>query len=606
MRRIDSEADEPGAVSLKDLTDDSHSQVRAGLDPASPVRRLVFVWVGLLISLFAAFPYAALTGFQGTEAYFLLHQDLPVAALCVAMTAFVGRVDTGWLLQWGARLGPPSAGKVLALALLCGIAGVLGMWLAFGGYTLSLDEFMANFDARIFAHGQLMAPVDDAWQPFIAALQPMFLLPVPDNDLWVSCYLPVNAAMRALGEVAHCDWLVNPLLTAFSVVAVWGVARRLWPERPSLALGAAALLASSAQLVVMSMTAYAMPGHLAFNLAWLWLFLRGGRLGHAGALVIGFLATGLHQLAFHPMFAAPFVLQLWLDRRWRLAGLYTLAYAAIGLFWIEYWSIEMRLMGEAAEDARQLGGGWFIERAGEVLSSAMNFGALGAMSESLFRFVTWQNPLTAPLTVLGGVAAFRAKGHMRALALGVLLTILAMLVLEPTQTHGWGYRYLHGLLGSCCLLAVWTWTELTDAIAPSRRAAAQGAFALTCVLSMLVLTPLRTWQAWRYVRPYAAASAQIQAAKAQVVIVDHEGTPGFDAGTVVRNDPYLQQGPKVMELSYMDAGMVRQVCSHYSVQVFTAHDAARAGIDTVNLITEPRVARLRALMKQLNCGRPTP
>ena len=91
-----------------------------------------------------------------------------------------------------------------------------------------------------------------------------------------------------------------------------------------------------------------MPAYLAFNLAWLWLFLRGGRLGHGAAIAVGFLAAGLHQVLFHPLFVAPFVWQLWLDRRWRLAAVYTLAYAAICGFWIEFPQLELRWLGEAA------------------------------------------------------------------------------------------------------------------------------------------------------------------------------------------------------------------------------------------------------------------
>ena len=41
-----------------------------------------------------------------------------------------------------------------------------------------------------------MAPIDPAWRAYATALQPMYMLPLPD-DVWASSYLPVNAAMRA-------------------------------------------------------------------------------------------------------------------------------------------------------------------------------------------------------------------------------------------------------------------------------------------------------------------------------------------------------------------------------------------------------------------------
>ena len=570
---------------------------------AAPFDRLTIVWLKTAACLSVGFVYAWRVKQGGAETFFFWNQDLPVLGLMVVFTAALALAPTRGLARL--RLAWSPLAWVYGLAAVGAAAGVLGARWLFGGYTLSLDEFMANFDARIFASGRLMAPVAPQWQPFVPALQPLFTLPLPTHALWASAYLPVNAGLRAAALRVGAEAWVNPLLSGFSVVALYRIGQRLWPGEPRIGLIAAGLMGTSAQLILMSMTAYAMSAHLAFNLAWLWLFLRGGRLGHAGALLVGLLATGLHQLVFHPLFAAPFVLQLWLDRRWRLAALYTLGYAAIGLFWTEYWRLAMHLAGVPEAGPGQFGGGWLLDRL-VLLVSAIRFDNLGEMGQTVMRFVTWQNPLTAPLALAGTIAATRAKGHLRALVLGVVLTLVAMLILEPTQVHGWGYRYLHGLLGSVALIAAWSWVRLTAALAPARRDVAGGGLILACAVSLLALTPLRAWQAWRYVAPYAAANARIQAATAPVVIVDHEGSPGFDPGTVVRNDPLLLAGPKVMQLSYLDAGMVRTVCAGGDVQVFDGRDAARLGIDTEDVPLDPQVPALRALMKELHCGQPMP
>ena len=569
---------------------------------AAPFGTLVFVWLPTIILLLGASAYRLKFAPYSTDTYYLVHQDLLVLGLELAVTVVLGLASGLGSARFGALFARSPRAWACGLAVLVGVIGVIGAPFVFEGYTLSLDEFLANFDAQIFASGQLMAPVSEQWQPFASALQPMYLLPTPDDSVWASSYLPVNAALRALASLAGLEGWVNPLLSAASVALVYAVARRLWPGRPGLALAAAALLASSSQLVVTSMTAYAMPGHLALNLAWLWLFLRGGRLGHAGAVLVAFLATGLHQLIFHPLFAAPFVLQLWLDRRWRIASLYTIAYALIGLFWIEYWQLELRLVGISPEAAHSVGGGWFLDRIAEILAQ-FRWEALSIWGQSLVRFVTWQNPLTTPLALIGLLAAVRAKGNLRALALGVVLTLAAVLVLVPSQTNGWGYRYLHGLLGSICLLATWSWARLTDGLSASRRATAAGGFALACAISLLVLTPLRTWQAWRYCHPYAVAEAQIRSARTQVVIVDHEMTPGFDAGTLVRNDPFLRGGPKVMELSSMDEDMLRELCSRYSVAMFDGRNAAADGVDVVPFTSPAEVKALRALVAKLECAK---
>ncbi|HVN00077.1 MAG TPA: hypothetical protein VMT68_07665 [Caulobacteraceae bacterium] len=572
---------------------------------AAPFGKLTVNWLKICAVLLIGAVYAARPSDRVAEAYFFWRHDLPVLIAMVLATAALGWPAAQRLLS---RRWPALSARliVLALAAVCLVVGSVGSTLVFDNYTLSLDEFMANFDARIFARGDLMAPIAPTWQPFAPALQPMFDLPVPEGDYWASAYLPVNAGMRALGRIGGVEWLVNPLLSAFSIVATWAVARRLWPDRPDRALIAAALLGTSAQLIVMAMTAYSMPGHLAFNLAWLWLFLRGGRLGHAAAIVVGLFATGMHQLLFHPVFAAPFVLQLWLDRRWTLAAVYTLAYAVIGVFWVEYWQIELRLLGESQEDAGSLGHGWLVERTLDVLNG-VRIDNIGAMGESLMRFVTWQNLLAAPLAVIGGVAAFREKGHLRALALGVILTLIAMLILMPTQTHGWGYRYAHGLLASACLIGAVAWSQLTDGLPPGAQAAARGGLVVASLVSLLVLAPIRAWQAWSYVRPYDLADRQIRTAPAKVVIIDHEGPLGFNPGTVVRNDPFLGPGqPKVMQLSYMNEALMRQVCAMGAIEVFGGANAAAAGIDTAASRPEPQVVRLRVLMARLRCGTPMP
>jgi hypothetical protein len=313
----------------------------------------------------------------------------------------------------------------------------------------------------------------------------------------------------------------------------------------------------------------------------------------------------MHQLLFHPMFAGPFILQLWLDRRWRLASVYTVAYLGIGLFWTEYFQLQMRLVGIPPQDAHSVGGAWMVDRLNEVLAK-FRFENIGAMGLSLVRFVTWQNPLMAPLALAGAAAAWRTGGVLRALILGIVLTLVAMLILVPSQTHGWGYRYMHGLLGSVALLAAWTWGRLTDVLPAERRKASEAAFAVAAALSLVVLTPIRAWQAHSYIAPYARANARIHEAPAQVVIIDNVGNPGFDPGTVVRNDPWLRRWPKVMQLFYMDPDMVRAVCARYSVLIYDGRNAAADGVDTEPVVAPPGYPSLRPLLEQLRCGRQMP
>jgi hypothetical protein len=145
---------------------------------------------------------------------------------------------------------------------------------------------------------------------------------------------------------------------------------------------------------------------------------------------------------------------------------------------------------------------------------------------------------------------------------------------------------------------------LTDALPAPRRAGAAGALAIACAISLLLMTPVRAFQAWRYVAPYAAANAAIQHASADVVLIDHASAVLFDMGTVTRNDPFLVHKPQVMALGYLNEALLRQLCATHSVAVFDGSSAAQFGINTIPWQSSPGVVRLRQVMAELNCGRP--
>ena len=127
--------------------------------------------------------------------------------------------------------------------------------------------------------------------------------------------------------------LLNPLLAALGAVALFDIAQRLFPGSRSAQLVALLLYGTSAQVLISAMTPAAMTGHLALNLVWLALYLRGTRASHAMAIGIGFLAIGLHQVVFHPLFAAPFIDHLRRRGEWRTAAAYLGRILSFLLFW---------------------------------------------------------------------------------------------------------------------------------------------------------------------------------------------------------------------------------------------------------------------------------
>jgi hypothetical protein len=499
----------------------SHPSAVSVPPPQSPqpgdalARALRFSAISLLV---LAVPLLLVDGRNLTWRFFHEQDAAPLLAIAAGYAALAIRFP-GLVRPMFER--PPRWLTPLIMLLVVLIAAT-GVFAVFGGYALTRDELLANFDADFLRRGQLIAPVPGEWLAYADALQPAFMLAVPGGAGWTSAYLPGNAAIRALIGLFVDPAFTGALLAGGAIVALHGIGRRLFPDRPAATLVAVTLLATSSQLLVTAMTPYAMTAHLALNLIWLWLFLRNDRVGDAGAAVTGFVATGLHQIIFHPLFVAPFILDLMIGKQWRRAAFFTVAYAGIGLFWASYWQIALSLSGLNGVDggaADNSGLPYIIDSVSGVLG-AFNPAGVGLMILNLLRFTAWQNPLLLPLALLGVAAIRRGDGIARPLALGVLLNLAAMLVLLPYQGHGWGYRYLHGFLGSLCLLAAYGWLAIPEGLYRQR---ARAAFLLSGVAAVLLLLPLHMKQAHDFVRPYRTAHAMIARAPVDIVLVDGTG-----------------------------------------------------------------------------------
>lgn len=525
----------------------------------------------------------------GLEVVMFRFQDFAVLLLAIAaMLALAFRPAALPAIRL-----PRPAILVPALALAVLAATGAGTWLVFGDTPVTRDEILADFDAMFIARGLLIAPVPVEWRSFTAALMPQFMLPVPAEVGWLSGYLPGNAALRAVGALTvGVEW-TNPALAAISILALYRIGRRLWPDAPGAALAATLLMASSAQFLVMTMTPWSMSAHLALNLLWLWCFLRADRRGDAAAFLCGFLATGLHQLAFHPLFAAPFIVHLWTSRQRRRAIAYAIAYAAIGLFWASYWQIVLTGVGAQVAPAESGALASLTDRAFGLIA-AMDLTAFSNMSFNLLRFLAWNNIVLVPLALLAWPAIRRSEGIARPLAAGVLLTVVAMLVLMPWQGLGWGYRYLHGLIGSVCLLASYGW--IATAGEGRRR---HFALAAGMAMSLVVTLPMQLKFAHVYASPRTRVSALIARTPADIVII----VPAMDLyDDQIRNAPDLSNRPLIMDLRRLDAARLRHLCSRYRVALFDIRAGMRVGNPAV---ASPAVIARRSTPSSLaRCGAP--
>ena len=530
---------------------------------------------------------------QSLSDYFFKVQDAPVLVISLGLLLIfrVLKRPAGEARRFGLL---DNAYTPAALCLMMFVVAAVGWPLVFARHPLSLDEFWATFDAAIFKQGVLAAPISPANRPYALALQPVWRLASQGDTVWASSYLPVNAAVRGLLGRIGLDGCAGGFWIVAGAAAMYGVARRLWPQRRDAALVALLLVATSSQVLVTAMTPYAMSGHFALNMIWLLLFLQRKWWSLPAALAVGAAACGLHQLIFHLLFVAPFIAELWLGRRFRAAAFLTLGYAAVSLFWMSYWAWMLPAVGAAAPASHDVGASGFVQHVIELLQD-FSPGAAALMAENLVRFIAWQNPLFLPLLLAGGGAALRTSGPLRPLLLGTGLTLAAVFVVMAYQGHGWGYRYLAGHLGGLALIAAGAWVALTaETPATGAWRGASTVLLVSCAVSVFVLLPIHALQAHAFEHPYARAEAAIYASRADVVLVDGTGLSfGQD---LVQNDPFLRRRPQVMLLPALTPPLLHQLCLTHSWALFGDREARAAGLSPAPDAPGPETQAARAVL----------
>ena len=428
---------------------------------------------------------------------------------------------------------------------------LVGHYIVLAGYDMSRDEQMATFDAAVLGSGRLVEPLPAFWHDHSTALNLTFMIPAEQRAAWISSYLPGNAVLRALAGSIVTSAMTGPLMTGLGAIALWGCGSRIWPEDREARTVALILYLGSAQIVITGMTAYAMPAHLTLNLIWLWLFLRRAWWADLIALLVGFAAVGLHQPLMHPLFAGPLLfLLVFRDPQWRRAAFFAVGYAAIGVFWLSWPNWTWALVQASADTTQPSGVDYFTRLATTVRH--VSAAGLIDMIANILRFAAWQHLLLVPLLIIGIKIAHRDR-LAGALAAGVILTVIVMTVILPYQGHGFGYRYLHGLIGNCILLAIYGWKSL---------AAEQGRWRAIFIRSSLagfaIMLPLQMWMANAFYAPAATASQTIGALDADFAILGAEDVPF--AADLVYNSPKLDNRPVRLLREEIDPALATAIC----------------------------------------------
>lgn len=524
--------------------------------------RLVIVLLAISISTL----YLLLRDPIWQSSFFLLQrQDLILILILVhlLLLRWIQRPVAHPLARWA--LTPWQKAGILLILFLITWGG---HYAVFAGHQISRDERMAEFGAMVYASGRTFWEVPEFWQGNLEALNTMFTAVLPGEVGWSSGYLPVNSMFRALMARLGDPHLTGPVLVCIALLSLWSVARRFWPDDPRPVLFVTILFLASGQIVFTAMTAFAMTAHLALNLLWLALFLRGERLSTAAALGVGFLATGLHQAVFHPLFVAPFLWLLLRGREWGRLAVFCAGYAVILSFWFAWPRLAILMSGIDLQATKQVSAvavaaqGWqdYLASIPPLRLFTDTWAALGTMADNILRAMSWNHFLLLPLVLLALRLFWRSDRMVRALTVGLLLPILLATLVIPWQGQGWGYRYIHQVMGNAILLAGFAFAWLLAQGFVSARGVA-----LTAALGIGLVLPVQAWLVRDMLGRYAEADRFIASLDVDVVVIDDPAAP-FGSDFVV-NRPDLSNRPLRVQLSEVRMLRLIEICQGESVAV---------------------------------------
>jgi hypothetical protein len=416
-----------------------------------------------------------------------------------------------------------------------------------------MDEYFAHYQALVYSSGAAAVPVPAEWADYRLALFHRFLGFLMGGESWFSPYLPIHPLLRAPFILLGAPEILNIAAVAGSIVLIGAIARRIFPNEPWAPLVAALLMAGSAQVLVVGMSAYAHSLLLFFNMAWLALFLSERRW--AGLLLpwVGVIALGLHWVHYHLMFAFPFFLYMLIKRQWRWL-LYVCPIYALAFLIFSNWhrTAELFISGQGILDFLDWGTSYLkFASAHAAKNSAWGYNFIAGIA-NIPRLFAWQHLLALPLIVIALVHWKSLPPVIKILAVGCAITLVVRLWGTPNTGHEWGYRYFHNMLGNLVLLAVAGLIYLRQGLSPDWQPRLTRMLCWSSVISLFIFVPIRFAQVNEFIRPYAQASAYLESLPQEVVIIDTASI--YIGQDLVRNDPWLRNRPLLMDGDKLTAG----------------------------------------------------
>jgi len=374
------------------------------------------------------------------------------------------------------------------------------------------------------------------WRDYHSALKVPYEMYNENRGYWASGFLPGFASLDYVFSLVNLSWALSPTLAALSILLLASVARRTFPDHPTLAGNLAILLlALSPQFLAMAMTKFAWTAHLCGTLLWVWLLIHPNRLLFLLTPILGALLIGLHQPHVHPLVAAPFVLRLLYSRQWK-PFIWFAAWYLIGAWaWYQVFVILRPVMLASASGL-----------VNPIPVHAADFSIIPILLSLIFAafhaatLFAWTTPVLVPFLGMFLLTWKQQPAVVRDGFLAVCLTFFFYLFFPHPQGHGWGFRYLHSAYGLLALAAAGgAWMLCRE----GWNGRVSKAILAAIAFSLLVQIPYRAHEIRTMVRPLALTWNYISTRPTDFVIV--QTSEFWYSWDLIRNDPWLKQRPLI-------------------------------------------------------------
>jgi hypothetical protein len=356
----------------------------------------------------------------------------------------------------------------------------VGAVVVYHDYPLSMDEYAAVFQSKIFASGHLFAqlPHDLIDWLVVRGFNGSFLLVSPDTGRAIENYWPGFALLLAPFEFLSVPWLCNASLAGLAIFLVYWITMEITGDRRAAGWAMLFTVASGA-FIADAVSYYSMQAHLTANLLFAALLIKPTRYRTLSAGLVGSFALILHNPVPHTLFAIPWIAAMAMqrDQRRYLPAL-ILGYlpgAAVGLGWLMFRS-------DIASPAHGVSA---MSGVVDGIFAWPDATMLNMRAAALAKMWLWAVPCLFVLALLGRLR-HRGNRHARLLMQSAVLTFIGYLFVRFDQGHGWGYRYFHSAWGAVPVLAGCAMTGRSDA--DRRLASFAGALA---ILNLVVVLPFQ-------------------------------------------------------------------------------------------------------------------